>query len=167
MTCSPRSIRRRATWKPMNPAAPVTSVSDFPPVMLVPRLACRVPSTSATRFHEGQLTIDSPIQVQWRQGLPSTADLNVSVSPVTEYIQCMPVMIRTAMGLEQRLERLRRLPMSGEQSRSGGVAPAEHEREMVRIPLSTPRGIGDEQTGSGCAAKLSKIAVSQIAVLPD
>ena len=107
------------------------------------------------------------IQVQWPESVDVRPDLDVSETPVAEHFERASVMIPAAVGFEKRLESFGRLPMGGEQCRAGGIALAEHEREMVRIPIGTAGGIGDEEVGSGGGTELGQIAVREIPVLSD
>ena len=109
----------------------------------------------------------SAIQIQWPESVDVRPDLDVSETPVAEHFERASVMIPAAVGFEKRLESFWRLPMGRQQCRSGGIALAEHEREMVRIPIGTPGGIGDEEVGSGGGTELGQIAVREIPVLPD
>src|SRR5690348_13585665 len=113
----------------MKPAAPVTSVRDFPVVMVVPQWAY-LSSCSSTGFHERRFPVDRAIEGQRRQRLLGRPDLNAAMPAVGKDVQRPPGMIPTAVRLEQSPQGVRRLPMRGQQRRSGGIAPAEHEREM-------------------------------------
>src|SRR5262245_52979052 len=126
----------------MNPAAPVTSVSSLPEVIVIPR-CMGFGSGFAALVHKGRLTVGSAVQIQRREPFLYRPDLDLSLTGISEHVERPSIMIAAAIGLKKRLQCVRRLPMSCEQRRSGRIALAEHKGQMVRIPVGASGGIGN------------------------
>src|SRR2546422_11313451 len=76
-------------------------------------------------------------------------------------------MISAANRSQLVFQGFRPFPMGGQQGGTGGVPPAEHEREMVRVPVGSAGGVRDEEPGLRTGGQLGQVAVGEESVFSD
>ena len=81
-----------------------------------------------------------PVERQGRQGFSGFHRFHQPVCRGTKQVQCMTVMIPASVLHEKLFEHFRPFPVGRQQRGAGGIPLAEHEREMVRIPICAAGG---------------------------
>ena len=105
-----------------------------------------------------------PVERQRRQRFSGRQRFHLSVGRATKQIQRMTVMVPASVLDEKFFEGFRPFPVGRQQRRAGWIPLAEHEREMVRIPLCAAGRIRHEQLGLRRRTDVGKIPIREIAV---
>ena len=105
-----------------------------------------------------------PVERQRRQGFPGRQRFHQPVGPAMKQIQRMSVMIPASLLDEKFFESFRPFPVGRQQRCAGGIPLAEHEREMVRIPICAAGGIRHKKLGLCRCTYIGKILIREIAV---
>src|SRR5206468_932926 len=97
-----------------------------------------------TFLHERRVAVIEAIEGEREQLLARRDHRCGTVWCGAENVERATVMISAANRSQLVFQGFRPFPMGGQQGGPGGVPPAEHEGEMVRVPVGSAGGVRDE-----------------------
>lgn len=121
---------------------------------LWPGLFHRRSGAAGCGSHERRVAVVEAVELKRKQRLAGGDHRRAAVCRRPENVQRTAEVV-TAPGRRQLvLERFRRLPVGGQKRGAGGIPAAEHEGQVIGIPIRPAGGIGDEEARLGCRAQL-------------
>src|SRR3989449_4174003 len=120
-----------------------------------------------TFLQERRVDVIEAIEGEREQLLAGGDYRRAAVGCGAEDVERATVMIPAANWSQLVFQAFRPFPMGGQQGGTGGVPPAEHEREMVRVPVGPAGGVRDEEPGLRSSGQLGQVAVGEESVFPD
>src|SRR3989442_10676485 len=126
-----------------------------------------VPLSSSPALQEGRVALVEPIEIEREQRLAGGDHRRAAVWRGEKDVERASVMIPATNGGQLVLEGFRPFPIGGQEGGAGRVPPAEHEGEMVRVPVGPAGRVRHEEPGLRSSGQLGQVAFGEESVFPD
>src|SRR5256712_12847470 len=109
-------------------------------------------------LHERRVAVIEAIEGEREQLLAGGGHRHAAVGCGAEDVGRATVMIAAASRSQLVFQGFRPFPMGSQQGGTGGVPPAEHKREMARVPVGSAGRIRHEEPGLRSRGQLGQVA---------